>query len=333
LPAISRGGGDPVRYHPRVDPLVPEERPLSTAAGAPSGGAALLFFGVLVALAIFDALAQRANPVLGLAWSQVFTVLVPTLVATAGANLRAGRYLGLARVEPLALGLGLLLGFVGYFPAAALGGLWLRVLPRDLVERFPDVSRLFEGTGPMQVTMTVIAIGLAPVCEEIAYRGYLQRTLARALGPGLAIGLGALLFSARHLDPLRFAPILFLGVLFGWLSWRAGSLWPSIAAHAANNAVASAFALTGAAESSATAAPPGLGALLAILVAGGAIVVALAYAYRRATPAPPRPEAYAEPRDPLLPSGPFLPGLVPAAIHLLALVGIVALALLLEGAG
>jgi hypothetical protein len=141
----------------------------------------------------------------------------------------------------------------------------------------------------------------------------------------VAIALGALLFAVRHLDPVRFAPLVLLGAVFGWLAWRGGSLWPAIAAHAANNAVASAIALAVPDRAGADAAEPGAGALVLILAGGGALVAAILAAYRRATPAPSTPEAYVTLRDPADPSTRFRFGAVPERLVRAAFVGLAAL--------
>jgi membrane protease YdiL (CAAX protease family) len=309
---------------PQVPPSAPTP-PAPPASARPTPAAAIGFFTVLLGLVLFEGLAQVASPVLGLAWSQLFTMLLPALVAAAGANLRVIPYLGLGRPRALPVVLGALCGVAGYFAAAGLAGLWISILPRELVEQFPDVSRIFHGPVPMQVAMTALAAGLAPVCEEAAFRGYLQRTLARASGARVAIAATAVLFAARHLDPLRFLPLVLLGLLFGWLSWRAGSLWPAIAAHAANNAVGAATVLSGLVAPESAPADVSTRAQVAILLAGTAILAALALAYRRATPEPPPPDACVAPREPLLPTTRFLPWLVPTPLQWAIVAGVVGL--------
>jgi len=314
---------------PALDPLPPQGPTIPPAPPRPEPAAAIGFFTVLLALVLFDGLAQAASPLLGLAWSELFTMLLPALAAAAGSNLRVVRYLGLERPRALPVALGGLCGIAGYFAAAGLAGLWIAILPRELVERFPDVSRIFDGPALVQVAMTALAAGLAPVCEEAAFRGYLQRTLARASGPWVAIAVTGVLFAARHLDPLRFAPLVLLGILFGWLSWRAGSLWPAIAAHAANNAVGAATVLSGLVTPQTTAVDVSVGGQLVVLLAGGALLAALVLVYRRATPAPPPPDAYVEPREPLHPTTRFIPWLVPTPLQWAGIAGVVALLALL----
>jgi uncharacterized protein len=297
----------------------------------PRARGAFLFFAALLLLLLPDVLAQGSSRMLGLAWSELFAMLLPAWIAAEGRNLKAARYLGFVRPRPLPVFLGALLGAAGFVAATGLAGLWILALPRRLVEWLPDVARIFEGSPALQVVVTAVAVVLAPICEEAAFRGYLQRTLARALGPWTAIGLAALLFALRHVDPVRFLPLVFLGALFGWLAWRSGSLWPAIAAHAANNAIAAALTLTGSGSEAVEAVPTVREALVPLL-AGGAALAVLAFLYLRATPAPPPPDAAVEPRDPARPWDRFRPDLVPEWLTAAAIAGLAALLALALGA-
>jgi hypothetical protein len=115
------------------------------------------------------------------------------------------------------------------------------VLPSRVLQLY-DPSQLFlHQTGVERVAL-VGALGLAaPVCEEFFFRGVLQPGLMSRLEPARAIVVTALLFSAFHLDPVGFLARFELGILFGLLAWRSGSVWPGIAAHAANNLTATAL--------------------------------------------------------------------------------------------
>ena len=88
----------------------------------------------------------------------------------------------------------------------------------------------------------------APLVEESIFRGFLWRGWnASRLGARGTWLLTSLAFCAYHIpkvigaSPLQAGIILFedllLGLLFGWLRWRSGSVLPSMAAHFANNAI------------------------------------------------------------------------------------------------
>jgi hypothetical protein len=132
--------------------------------------------------------------------------------------------------------------------------------------------------------MALVASVLAPIAEEIAFRGYVLSALRTHLSPGAAIFGSSVLFASIHLDPVRFPAVLFLGVFLGWLAWRSGSIWPAVAAHGVNNALGSALAAGGATDPGTNGT---IGASLALLATGLAALAPLALAWVRATPVPP----------------------------------------------
>jgi len=79
---------------------------------------------------------------------------------------------------------------------------------------------------------------LAPVVEELMFRGMLFGWLAGRWGGGVAAGVSSLVFAAAHLEPAHIVLVLPLGLLFGWLRWRTGSLLPSMVSHIVNNSFA-----------------------------------------------------------------------------------------------
>ena len=89
----------------------------------------------------------------------------------------------------------------------------------------------------------VIIIVVAPICEEIFFRGFLYRILRGRMGLWPALVITGALFGAVHLSsggPLAVALIAPLGFLLCLVYERSGSLFPCIALHALNNAIVSA---------------------------------------------------------------------------------------------
>ncbi len=80
--------------------------------------------------------------------------------------------------------------------------------------------------------------GLAPLVEELVFRGLLYGWLAGRWGAGVAVVGSSVAFAAAHVEPAHAILVLPLGLLFGWLRWRSGSLWPSLLAHMINNGLA-----------------------------------------------------------------------------------------------
>ena len=107
---------------------------------------------------------------------------------------------------------------------------WTEWFDRDLVWG----SRGLVG---MTIFDTVV---LTPVFEEIVFRGLLFATLRRRFGPGTAAMLSAAIFAVAHgYGVLGFAAVFWSGLLWAWSYERTGSLLPSMAAHAADNLMAS----------------------------------------------------------------------------------------------
>lgn len=107
-----------------------------------------------------------------------------------------------------------------------------------------DVSVL-AGKVPlgMRVLLAVLVVCVAPVVEELVFRGVLLSGLASRMRIGWAIVVSAVIFGCVHLPDFKFAwypvpALILLGLVLAWLRVRTRSLWPSITLHATNNFVA-----------------------------------------------------------------------------------------------
>lgn len=80
---------------------------------------------------------------------------------------------------------------------------------------------------------------LAPVLEELLFRGAIEGELLRqGYKPWIAILLSSLIFGVVHLNPAQIPFAFLIGMMFGWLYYRTGSLLPGIVGHILNNSVA-----------------------------------------------------------------------------------------------
>lgn len=79
---------------------------------------------------------------------------------------------------------------------------------------------------------------MAPIAEELFFRGFVFRSYIRTRGP-LAAYLGSsLLFAALHFNLPALLPILALAATLCWAYQRTGSIVPGVVGHALNNMVA-----------------------------------------------------------------------------------------------
>jgi len=92
-------------------------------------------------------------------------------------------------------------------------------------------SMLFEHKSRLAVVGVVLPTS---ICEEILFRGQALESVKQR--PGLSLGLAAILYAAAHAASGSVALVLVAfacGIAWGWLRRATGSLWSSIACHAA----------------------------------------------------------------------------------------------------
>ena len=103
-----------------------------------------------------------------------------------------------------------------------------------------DVKHLFESI--MGSRWGYLALGiLAPVAEELVFRGAILRSLMAYFNyrlPWIPIVVSALLFGAVHGNVAQFANAFVMGLLLGWLYCRTHSIVLGVALHWVNNTVA-----------------------------------------------------------------------------------------------
>lgn len=101
----------------------------------------------------------------------------------------------------------------------------------ELIERVLSID-----TG-LFFNLVVLAVTPA-LCEELLFRGYVQRQLERGAGVAGGILISGIVFGLYHLRLTQAIPLCVLGIYLAWLVWRTGSLWPAIVVHFMNNAMA-----------------------------------------------------------------------------------------------
>lgn len=97
-----------------------------------------------------------------------------------------------------------------------------------------------SGLGDVAIGFLIVVI--APVTEEIFFRGFLFSGLRRGLPFAAAAAISAVVWGAFHYTgPGTWGVVIQLavfGIVLAWLYERTGSIWPTIGVHALNNAIA-----------------------------------------------------------------------------------------------
>lgn len=92
------------------------------------------------------------------------------------------------------------------------------------------------GVPGLLLSLLLVAV-LAPIAEELVFRGVLLGALTPRIGVPGALAIQAGLFALYHVTPWLYVPTAVLGLATGWLAHSRRSLWPAIALHALYNAV------------------------------------------------------------------------------------------------
>lgn len=87
------------------------------------------------------------------------------------------------------------------------------------------------------LTLLVGAV-VAPLAEEVFFRGFMYGGLRARLGVPAAVLITSVFFAALHLDIQFFLPILILGIFLALLYEMTGSLYPGMILHVGNNLIA-----------------------------------------------------------------------------------------------
>ena len=108
------------------------------------------------------------------------------------------------------------------------------------IEMDENTQQIFSSL--MKEPWGYVAVGiLAPLAEEVVFRGAILRTLLGIMSKKnhwVAIMISAAIFGAVHCNQAQFINALLMGLLLGWMYYRTQSLVPGILLHWVNNTMA-----------------------------------------------------------------------------------------------
>jgi membrane protease YdiL (CAAX protease family) len=126
-------------------------------------------------------------------------------------------------------------------------GLYQALFCFPLLHFHPELFHKFQYSGavpPLEMEFLAFwagAVLIAPIAEELVFRGYLLNLWANRWGMWPAVIISSLIFGLVHLERAAFAAPL--GFIFALVYIRYDSLWPGILLHAGYNALASPWVL------------------------------------------------------------------------------------------
>ena len=112
----------------------------------------------------------------------------------------------------------------------------------------PDfINEAFEELSVSPIILILSAAVVAPIYEEIIFRGILLKGMSKKINPIIALVVSALLFAIVHMNIPQGINAFLLGLVIGFIYLKTGSIYLSIFAHFINNilalSVSSRFAL------------------------------------------------------------------------------------------
>jgi uncharacterized protein len=101
-----------------------------------------------------------------------------------------------------------------------------------------SILPLFGTTKSALTIAAIVIIAIAPMLEEVFFRGFVLQGLVNKWGRAIGVIATALIFAVFHLQFGSFIPIFILGVIMSLLFIRSKSIWPCIWFHVINNSIA-----------------------------------------------------------------------------------------------
>ena len=87
------------------------------------------------------------------------------------------------------------------------------------------------------VALVILAVIVAPICEEFVFRGYIYGTLKRFSCRFFSATISALFFAVVHTSLWSVVPLFIVGFLLAMIYEISGSLWAAIFTHALFNGI------------------------------------------------------------------------------------------------
>ncbi|NJC97549.1 MAG: hypothetical protein C3F07_15365 [Anaerolineales bacterium] len=131
----------------------------------------------------------------------------------------------------LALGIGLL--FVSYILILIHNSLLLLLGVEVQGEKILTIFESLESP----VWFMIVGVILAPIVEELFFRGFLFQGFRQRHGWVKGMLISAAIFAVGHLDPASLIPTFILGALLAYMYQRSNSVWPGVILHVMVNAL------------------------------------------------------------------------------------------------
>lgn len=152
---------------------------------------------------------------------------------------------------------------------------WFQVFLVEVIGYTPSAVVNFSTTFSI-VLGVIVTVILAPVCEELVFRGALLSGLIQKHKAVVASILSGLAFAFMHMNPEQTVYQFFLGFSMAYLTIKSGSMLTAVVMHAANNLIAICLEFVPFSESDSLSLMTdgvGINIFITVLLAAGALAV------------------------------------------------------------
>ena len=198
-------------------------------------GVVLLIFinvGLLAAVFFFQEESKQIARGAGILFAELI-YLLPVLMIFAWKRI-GFRRLGFRKFDSLTMGIGCGL-IVAAYVIVIVHNLFLTLIGIE-TQGMGIVKIVSDLQSP--VWIFIAAVIVAPLVEEMFFRGFLFQGFRKRYGWIVALVLSSGIFAAAHLDPVSFIPTFVLGAAMGYVYHRSNSIWPGVILHFLNNGFA-----------------------------------------------------------------------------------------------
>lgn len=155
--------------------------------------------------------------------------------------------------------------------AGAINSIVIWLMPMSAEE-----TALLQSMMVPSVVSTLFGCIMAPILEEMLFRGVILRSFLHQYSRTRSILWSAAIFAAAHLNMYQMATALAIGIVSGWLYERCRSLWPCILLHASYNTLVTVLFNLDSSDAAATVDTAGYAAMAFVAsIAGGLLLLRL----------------------------------------------------------
>jgi sodium transport system permease protein len=203
-----------------------------------TGSSLLIFAGIMLLLFYIGSTVQLKSITTGLLITEWGLIFLPVMLSISYFKIDLKQCLQL-KWPGWMFWPGTLLAGVGAFGFMIwISWIQMRIFPEyeELIKSMQDILNISVLHVHPAIGLFIFALSPA-ICEETLFRGVLLSAFKKRMPGWMSVLAVGCLFGLFHVHLYRLLPTALLGILFSYIVYRSGSLWPAVLAHFVNNGI------------------------------------------------------------------------------------------------